>query len=73
MSSIKEFAKGMRSFGESINALIVLISLSIVYFSTVSITAAYLKLKRKKLFETEKKESYWITLPKNDENYTRQF
>lgn len=72
MNYIKDFAKGMRAFGEAINALVVFISLSVVYFGAVSITAAYVKLKRKKLFDTEKKESYW-TVPNKDENYLRQF
>lgn len=60
---LKEFKKGMKSFGENISIIVNSLLLLVVYFIGVGLTFALAKVFRKSFLDTKfTKESYWSDL-----------
>lgn len=73
----KGFKKGMKSFNESISAIINTILLFMVYIIGVGLTYAFAKIAGKHFLDLKKREdSYWSDLnlkKKEMKEYYRQF
>ncbi len=76
MSFWKGFKEGFKQVGQHINAIVISLLLSVVYFIGVGLTALVAKLFRKRFLEwKEERTSYWKELnpKKSAEEYYRQF
>ena len=75
MSFRKGFAAGTRAFGERVSMIVNTLLLLVVYVVGVGLPAILGKLTGKRFLSTEKQESYWVAIPREDdkEGRYRQF